>query len=737
MIFILLFNFISILAKKNDVTVAVDGNSISTDGFTFSYTFDTVIPGAMMYYSVTEAGVARYRAGDVQDGFDSIAHGSRDDTDMDTHEVRVDVQLEESETYLLWVAYGTPDDLQLEKTNIVHVPKPCSATPNVADATAECSSTDACSVSCDYGFEGGSAEYFCEIDGTWSSSEDLICTPVQQCPAAISIPNAESQCDDLSPGATCQVGCNLPEWEGQSIFTCGEDLAWLGELTCQPSAFPPGIRPNIPGQPTIPGSDQTCTDTVTGIDHGASQCMDTSEGAQCIVTCMDGTTGEGTFTCQSGIWMGTLKCSPPPQAAKFALFASGQFCEPEDFEHIYFGPVTSASECAYKASQNPYCTDKFYTGCCGSAVCACVRIGMRCSLEEADEEYMGSNVYQLINSDHPNNAPGKPQDQQGGSGGFPGFGNNEPENGGFGGGFQGGWQGGNNEQEYPEPPQQGGTQGAFPQGGLPWGGFGQDMEPPMFPPPFWNPNFGGNQGGSSGPMNGPDNGWNPNGDEIETTTTTTTTTTSTTTTTTPNNDQLETCFDLIDDCKAIKASNMCDVVDACPRSCGICTPENIAYATYRPNAYCRSQVQGQYVLKEIPNASGPQECANAVADDVECSAVFTGSETFCACVQRGTSCDPDFSAHGNTIYYISQRLGYTSPVLQSTRSLEALTADESQPILQSSRSSTGTNPFPTLFFILLIGGFFLFGALLFWRSRLRAKLRRDQATTDYYIATEA
>merc|ERR1719361_1889489 len=118
----------------------------------------------------------------------------------------------------------------------------------------------------------------------------------------------------------------------------------------------------------------------------------------------------GTYTCQGGNWVGNAVCeanqapSPrPEQPARFALWASGQFCEPEDFEHIYFGPVTSASECAYKVSQNPYCTDKFYTGCCGSAVCACVRVGMRCSLEEADEEYLGTNVYQLINSDHPNN----------------------------------------------------------------------------------------------------------------------------------------------------------------------------------------------------------------------------------------------------------------------------------------------------------------------------------------------
>ena len=68
---------------------------------------------------------------------------------------------------------------------------------------------------------------------------------------------------------------------------------------------------------------------------------------------------------------------------QFALWAPGHFCEPEDFEHIYFGPVRNAAECAFRVNQNQFCSNKFYTGCCGSPVCACVRRGMRCEVEEA------------------------------------------------------------------------------------------------------------------------------------------------------------------------------------------------------------------------------------------------------------------------------------------------------------------------------------------------------------------
>jgi len=152
--------------------------------------------------------------------------------------------------------------------------------------------------------------------------------------------------------------------------------------------------------PSTAGSGE-CADSVQGVPFSSSRCMETYQGAQCTVTCTDGTAGESTFTCLNGIWIGDLVCQPLPQKPKFALFAHGQFCDSEDFEHIYFGSVTSAAECAYKVSQNSLCTNTFYTGCCGSAVCACVRIGMRCAMEEADEEYLGTNVYQLINSNHP------------------------------------------------------------------------------------------------------------------------------------------------------------------------------------------------------------------------------------------------------------------------------------------------------------------------------------------------
>jgi len=719
--------------------------------------FKTVIPGAVMYYSVTEAGVARYRAGDVQDGFDSIAHGSRDDTDMDTHEVRVDVQLEESETYLLWVAYGTPDDLELEKTNIVHVPKPCADTPNVLDATAECESPETCVVTCDPGFDGGSTEYFCEIDGTWSSSEDLICTPASGCPETIDVPNAESQCLDVSLGSSCQVGCIGPDFEGQSTFTCGDDNMWIGELNCQPTDLPdwydppvtpevppsPGGYPNTPNTPYLPMEPidpyspnppgyypgAMCADSVPGIEHGTSMCMDTSDGAQCTVTCVDGTQGDAIFTCQQGVWMGQLTCSSPPAAQQFALFASGQFCEPEDFEHIFFGPVTSASECAYKVSQNPYCTDKFYTGCCGSAVCACVRVGMRCSLEEADEEYLGTNVYQLINSDHPNNGKGK---KDSGSGNGMGGWNNNGQ-GGSNNGWNG-WNGGGAEVETPK--QGGGNQGGFGNNpGNYWGGFD-----PFYP--LWPNNPTDNYGGNSG--SGPDNGWNPNGDEIETTTTTTTTT-STTTSQEPMPEEPdfpveETCFDLIDDCKVIVSSNMCDIVTECPRSCGTCTAGNTAFTAYRSNAYCRSQVQGQYVLKELPHANSAQECANAVSEDTECSSVFTASETFCACVQRGASCEPDSSAHGNTIFYISQRLGTS---LQSSNPSEPnLFADEvpfralKKTHSSIPNSSKRKQAFPFLFFTLVVIGGVLFGTFFFWRSRVKANLRAENLSY-YHMTTDA
>ena len=55
-----------------------------------------------------------------------------------------------------------------------------------------------------------------------------------------------------------------------------------------------------------------CADSVPGIEHGTSMCMDTSDGAQCTVTCVDGTQGDAIFTCQQGVWMGQLTCSSPP-----------------------------------------------------------------------------------------------------------------------------------------------------------------------------------------------------------------------------------------------------------------------------------------------------------------------------------------------------------------------------------------------------------------------------------------
>merc|ERR1719499_2443510 len=76
---------------------------------------------------------------------------------------------------------------------------------------------------------------------------------------------------------------------------------WVGGLNCQ---LPP---------------ERTCTDSVQGVDHGSSLCMDTSEGAQCTVTCMGGAIGEGTFICENGIWVGDLTCQLPPH------FSQGQF----------------------------------------------------------------------------------------------------------------------------------------------------------------------------------------------------------------------------------------------------------------------------------------------------------------------------------------------------------------------------------------------------------------------------
>jgi hypothetical protein len=59
-------------------------------------------------------------------------------------------------------------------------------------------------------------------------------------------------------------------------------------------------------------SDGTCANSVPGIVQGSSLCMDTSEGAQCTVTCMGGAIGEGTFICENGIWVGDLTCQLPP-----------------------------------------------------------------------------------------------------------------------------------------------------------------------------------------------------------------------------------------------------------------------------------------------------------------------------------------------------------------------------------------------------------------------------------------
>lgn len=141
-----------------------------------------------------------------------------------------------------------------------------------------------------------------------------------------------------------------------------------------------------------------CPSSVPGVQNGVSQCMDTTDGARCGVSCEDGYSGGGIYTCRNGNWVGNAVCDAN-QDARFEMWASGMFCEPEDFEHISFGAVTSTAQCADKVSNNPYCSNKFYTS--GSAVCACVRVGMRCELEESDQEYLGTNVYQLIGTSQP------------------------------------------------------------------------------------------------------------------------------------------------------------------------------------------------------------------------------------------------------------------------------------------------------------------------------------------------
>eukprot|EP00494_Astrolonche_serrata_P004683 UN04697 len=116
-----------------------------------------------MYWSLTKAGVQRYEAEDVKKGYESIEHGSELDTDLDKHSIAVETTLELGMSYLLWVAVD-PDgsgELNLLRTNVVHVPAPCpSFIPNLANATSDCGEgVETWTATCIEGYDGGEAEF--------------------------------------------------------------------------------------------------------------------------------------------------------------------------------------------------------------------------------------------------------------------------------------------------------------------------------------------------------------------------------------------------------------------------------------------------------------------------------------------------------------------------------------------------------------------------------------------------
>jgi len=57
-------------------------------------------------------------------------------------------------------------------------------------------------------------------------------------------------------------------------------------------------------------SQGQCAYSVQGVAFGRSRCLETYQGAQCTVTCTGGTVGESTFICGNGIWIGELACQP-------------------------------------------------------------------------------------------------------------------------------------------------------------------------------------------------------------------------------------------------------------------------------------------------------------------------------------------------------------------------------------------------------------------------------------------
>lgn len=94
--------------------------------------------------------------------------------------------------------------------------------------------------------------------------------------------------------------------------------------------------------------------------------------------------------------------------------------------------------------------------------------------------------------------------------------------------------------------------------------------------------------------------------------------------------------------------------DSCPATCGGCQAD-VSFNQVQDNSYCKSVVGGRTVIKEL-QARGAQDCAGAVQQDTSCSGVYTASQTFCACVLRGESCDSDASIHGNAVYVVANRL---------------------------------------------------------------------------------
>jgi len=107
------------------------------------------------------------------------------------------------------------------------------------------------------------------------------------------IVQGSSLCMDTSEGAQCTVTC-MGGATGEGNFIC-ENGIWVGDLTCQlPRHFSQG----------------ECADSVQGVPFSSSRCLETYQGAECTVTCTDGTTEESTFTCLNGIWIGELACQP-------------------------------------------------------------------------------------------------------------------------------------------------------------------------------------------------------------------------------------------------------------------------------------------------------------------------------------------------------------------------------------------------------------------------------------------